>query len=257
MFVSIITSGHLSSAAITSTAIGGGTVSISERKIIKILMRTEYAFFSDRSGFISNIFNYDPDWEKPDNFLLIEILYYLARNRKRIGQIGLEGYFSCQSIAENLQKFGYVPNDTLGGLNMLLKAQLIAADHMNFRRVEFEDCVRILASGFIHVRVLASRIEYLYGILPTTPLSDKGVADRLADFVKNESLRGGIGAHQTLTAVEAFFDYLGREEKFLSNGFLGAAETGRAYVLGHMEQAIERFKNENAAFPTGPDILDT
>jgi hypothetical protein len=219
-------------------------------------MRTEYAFFSDRTGFISNIFNYDPDWEKPDNFLLIEILYFLARNRKRVGQIGLEGYFSCQSIADNLQKFGYVPGDTLSGLNMLLKRQLIAADHMNFRKVEFGDCVRILASGFIHVRVLAGRIEYLYGILATTPLTEKGVADRLADFVNNESLRGGIGAHQTVTAVEAFFHYLIREEQFLSNGFLGAAETGRAYVLNHIERAIERFKNESVNSPAGPDVLD-
>jgi len=87
MFVSIIMSGHLSPAALTSTAIGGGAVSISERRILKILMRTEYAFFSNHSGFISNIFSYDPDWQKPDNFLLIEILYSLARNRKRVGQM--------------------------------------------------------------------------------------------------------------------------------------------------------------------------
>ena len=205
MFVSIIMSGHLSPAALTSTAIGGGAVSISERRILKILMRTEYAFFSNHRGFISNIFSYDPDWQKPDNFLLIEILYSLARNRKRVGQIGLEGYFTCRSIAEDLQKLGYVPEDTLAALNLLLNRQLIAADHMNFRKVEFDDCVRILASGFIHVRVLAGRIEYLYGVLPTTPLTDKGVADRLTDVVKNESIRGKVGSYQTVTAVEAFF----------------------------------------------------
>src|SRR5258706_6613071 len=125
MFVSIIMSGHLSPSAITSTAIGGGAISISERRIIKILMRTEYAFFSDQSGFVSNIFSYDPDWEKPDNFLFVEILYLLQRNRKRVGQIGLEGYFTCRSVAQDLQKFGYVPEDTLRALNVLLNRQLI------------------------------------------------------------------------------------------------------------------------------------
>jgi len=256
MFVSIIMSGHLSPSAITSTAIGGGAVAISERQIIKILMRTEYAFFSDHSGFVTNIFSYDPDWEKPDNFLLIEILYTLQRNRKRVGQIGLEGYFTCRSLAQDLQKFGYTPTDTLKGLNLLLRRQLIAADHMNFRQVEFDDCVRILASGFIHLRVLSGRIEYLYGILPTTPLTDKRVADRLADVVKNESLRGGVSSYQTVTAVETFFLYLVDEEKFLSNVFLQTAETGRAYVLSKIQEGIDHFKNSAMKFSLGPDELD-
>jgi hypothetical protein len=80
MFVSIITSGHLSETAITSTVIGGGTIPITEHDILKILMRTEYRFFSDRSGFVSNILAAGPKWQKPDNFLLVEILYFLAIN---------------------------------------------------------------------------------------------------------------------------------------------------------------------------------
>jgi hypothetical protein len=256
MFVSIIMSGRLSPTAITSAAIGGGGIAITERQIIKILMRTEYSFFSDHSGFVTNIFGYDPDWEKPDNFLLIEILYTLQRNRKRIGQIGLEGYFTCRSLAQDLQKFGYTPVDTLKALNLLLRRQLIAADHMNFRQVELDDCVRILASGFIHLRILSGRIEYLYGILPTTPLTDKRVADRLADMVRNESLRGGVSSFQTLTAVETFYQYLVDEDKFLSNIFLQNSETGRAYVLNKIEEGIEHFKNSGTKFSSGPDELD-
>lgn len=256
MFVSIITSGYLSPAAIASTAIGGSPLSISEREIIKITMRTEYSFFSDHSGFTSNIFGYDPDWQKPDNFLLVELLYDLARSRKRVGHIGLEGYFTCRSIAEGMQKFGYVPEDTLAALNLLLKRQLIAADHMNFVKVEFDDSVRILASGFIHVRVLARRIEYLYGILTTTPLTDRAVADRLADVIKNESVRRSVSSHQTAEAVELFFKYLIREKQFLSNPFLESADTGRQYVLAGIEDALVRFRNVHVRPPVERDVLD-
>jgi len=256
MFVSIITSGHLSPTAIASTTIGGGGVSITERRIIKILMRTDYAFFSPHSGFISNIFDYNPDWQKPDNFLLIEILFFLARNRKRVGQMGLEGYFTCQSITENLQKFGYDPQDVLGALNHLLNKQLIAADHMNFQKVELNDSVRILASGYIHVRVLTGRLEYLYGILPTTPFTDKRTADRIGDIVNNEVVRGEIGLHQTLRAVELFFDYLNQENNFLTNSFLQSSETGRVYVLNLIRRGILHSKNVTSGLTTEPDILD-
>jgi hypothetical protein len=256
MFVSIITSGYLSPAAIASTAIGGGSLSISEREIIKITMRTEYAFFSDHSGFASNIFAYDPDWQKPDNFLFVELLFYLSRNRKKVGQIGLEGYFTCRSIAGDMQKFGYVREDTLAALNVLLRKQLIAADHMNFAKVEFDDSVRILASGFIHLRVLARRIEYLYGILPTTPLTNRAIADRLADVIRNESVRGGISSYQTVEPVELFLRYLDEERQFLSNPFLESVETGRHYVLAGIKDALDRFRNVNVRPPAERDVLD-
>ena len=31
-------------------------------------MRTEYRFFNNNSGFVSNIFYFDEDWQQPNNF---------------------------------------------------------------------------------------------------------------------------------------------------------------------------------------------
>lgn len=255
MFVSIITSGHLSETAITSTVLGGRGVPITEQNILRILMRTEYRFFSDHSGFISNIFNFDPDWQKPDNFLLIEALYYLGRNRKRRGQIGLEGYFTCRHVADELQRQGYVPEDALAALNTLLRHQLISADHMNFRSLD--DSVRILASGFMHVRFIVARMEYLYGVIATTPILERDVAERLAEFVKNENMRGRIPAYQKLRAVELFYDYLLRQRNANRTPFSLSEDTGSAYVLKHVAGAIEHYKNVHAASSPGPDVLDS
>jgi hypothetical protein len=256
MFVSIITSGHLSVTAIASTVMGGRAVSITEQNILKILMRTEYSFFSDNSGFVSNIFAFDAEWQKPDNFMLIEALYFLAKNRKRVGQIGLEGYFSCRHVANELQRLGYIPEDILSGLNLLLRRQLIAADHMNFRSVGFDDSVRILASGFIHVRILAARLEYLYGIIPTTPIVEEDVANQLADFVKNESTRGKISFYQSVRAVEIFHGYLVRQRAANNTPFSASSDTGAAYVLSHISGAIQHSKNVRAGYSTEPDVLD-
>jgi hypothetical protein len=55
MFVSIVTSGHLSTSAITSAVKGEGSIPITEFHILRILMRTDYRFFSDASGYTSNI----------------------------------------------------------------------------------------------------------------------------------------------------------------------------------------------------------
>jgi hypothetical protein len=255
MFVSIITSGYLSETAITSTVMGGKSVPITERSILKILMRTGYQFFSDHSGFISNIFSFESDWGKPDNFLQIEALYFLASKRKLRGQIGLEGYFTCRHVADQLQRQGYPPDDVLAALNLLLKRQLIAADHMSFQNVTFDDSVRILASGYMHVRVLSTRIEYLYGVIPTTPILDRSVANQLGEAVRNESARGEIGHYQQMRTVEIFYEYLARQSGKNVTAFSASEDTGSAYVLGHIADAIKQYKNVNARFKK-PDPLD-
>ena len=71
----------------------------------------------------------------------------------------------------------------LGALNFLLNKRLITADHMNHSAVVFDDSVHVLASGFMHLRVLPERLEYLYGILPTVPVADRAVANRIAEVL--------------------------------------------------------------------------
>ena len=88
MFVSIITSGHLGEDQITSSVRGGGEIRITEHNLLKILMRADYLLFSDGSGFVSNVFHFENEWNRPSNLLIPEILFYLASSRKRVGQIG-------------------------------------------------------------------------------------------------------------------------------------------------------------------------
>jgi hypothetical protein len=65
MFVSMLDSGHPREEAITSTALGAGGVTLPEYRVLRILMRTEYRFFNNGSGFVSNIFYFEEDWQQP------------------------------------------------------------------------------------------------------------------------------------------------------------------------------------------------
>ena len=67
-----------------------------------------------------------------------------------------------------MQKIGIDPDDTLKGMNYLLQKLLVDADHMNNKSVLIDDSVKISAAGYIHLRVLTERVEYLYGVIPTT-----------------------------------------------------------------------------------------
>ena len=110
-------------------------------------MRRDRRLFSRDSGFIQNLFSYDETSQKPDNFLFVEILFFLFNNRKKTGAIGLEGFFSCQQITDALQKLGYVPDDVMIALQHLVQTELVVTDRMNSTGVDLEDSVRILAAG--------------------------------------------------------------------------------------------------------------
>lgn len=245
MFASIITSGHLSTSSITSSVRGAREFPITEVMILKILMRTEYRLFSEVSGFITNIFHFETKWEKPDNFLLIESLFFLALNRNIVGQIGIEGYFTCRHICDVLQIMGYIPDDTLQALNYLLNRQLIAADHMRFSEVGFDDAVRILASGFMHLRILPERPEYCFGVIPVTPIVQATVTAQLANYVEREVTRDDLTEHDQILAVEILYNYLLRqlEVRRGHTPFADPSITGAQYVLDRVLDGINVYWN--------------
>jgi hypothetical protein len=257
MFVSVITSGHLSEISITSNIMGAKTYPIREHNILKILMRTDYRFASDQSGVITNIFKFNRDWQKPDNFMLLEILYFLVMNRKRVGQIGLEGFWTCQHIAEELQRLGYIREDVFAALGYLLRRQLITADHLSFRDAAPDDSVRISASGFMHLRFLPGRMEYLFGVIPTTPVFDESTARRLSDFVIRENSRPQVGAREKAEAVDALYNYLLRQKIVLRDQQpLAPTKTGAALVVQMIDDHLEHFWNKQASGPDPGAELD-
>lgn len=255
MFVSVITSGHLSPTTITSNVIGGGGFPIKEHVILKILMRTDYRFASDHSGYIINILGFEPEWEKPDNFLLSEILYYLVTNRKIKGQIGIEGYFTCRHLANELQRYGYVPDDTLKALNYLLRKQLISADHLNFASVTFDDSVRILASGYMHLRVLSARLEYLYGVLPTVPVSDEIAAHQIARIIERENKTGATRVEEKARGMEILLKYLTAQKDLRDKTPFATERSGASYLISQINDAITHFRTGKFS-DAGDDPLD-
>jgi hypothetical protein len=258
MFVSILNSGHLREEAITSTVKGAGMIAIPEYTVLKILMRTEYRFYSDVSGFVSNIFHCEDDWEQSNNFLVPEILFWLCDNRKAQGQIGLEGFFSVAHVADVLQLRGYVKDDVRSACCWLARKHLIEADHMNYSNVDFGDCVKVTASGFIHIRVLCERIEYLYGVLSVTPIVEKNVADRIADYINRENQHDRLGGYQQAQCVEEFLRYMKYEYGRLVQAFpeFGIERSGATFVIRQIQSAVDYFRNPDSARARQPNLLD-
>ena len=258
IFVSILTSGHLREEAITSSVKGAGGIAIPEYTVLKIIMRTEYRFFSDDSGFVSNIFHFDEEWEQPNNFLIPDIIFWLSQNRKKQGPIGLEGYFPVEHIADVLQLRGYIKEDVVSACTRLVQWQLIEADHMNYSRVDLEDSVKATASGFIHLRILCERLEYIYGVLSVTPMTEPRVAEKISDYINRENQYNRLAGNQQAQCTNVFLQYLRYQHAQLSSAYpeFGGKHTGATFVIRQIESALNHFRNPRSGLGHQLNLLD-
>lgn len=258
MFMAIITSGHMPEDLITLVATGNQTRSLPEHQIIRTLMRQDYRFFSDRSGFISNIFYCDQNWVRPNNLIIGEILFYLIGKRKVQGDNGQMGFISVDRIQDYLVNMGFVRSDVISAAQFLLQKELVEADSLAISELKNADCIKATASGWAHMRLLSARVEYVAAVLPTTPIDDDALGARVFNEMQTELGRGHLYLHQTVRLVEGFSKYLSDQLKYMRShpGYADMKKCGAKYLLEKMEEGIAFARRENSREVTQIDWLD-
>ena len=257
IFEKILRSGHLSEEHITRRVTGRGEFELGEDLILKAVMRGDYRFHSETSGFVANVLYCSSAWVRPTNFLVPDILFWLYKNRKIPGQLGLEGYFSVRFVARELELAGYVADDVSAAVDYCLRENLLEADHFGRRLTSKEDNIKVTYSGFIHLRFLVDRIEYLYGILPATPVFIPREGKAIAEILERELRDGDVTIQMKAQAVEALFRHL---KELYTSGVasfpaFGRAGSGASYVLDSVERAFRSVRTNGSDPPPNP--LDT
>jgi len=259
MFNAIITSGHMPEDIIASVAQGISYRSFPEYRIFRALMREDYRFFNNNVGFIANIFNCDSRWERPNNLLVPELLFYVISQRRVKGDNGQMGYLSFERCISHMESLGFVRTDAKDASMFCLQKGLIEVDTSSETEIREIDCVKASASGWAHMRILSSRLEYIASILPTTPMNDKALSSRIFERMQAEHNSGYISLHQSISLVEGFLRYL-REQRAsfgMHPGFSTRERSGTDYVIKKIEEALSFARRESNSISGQADLLDT
>ncbi len=211
MFTEILMSGYLPEQLLLSMS-EGSKRHIPEWQIIKILMRTNYKYYAEGHGYIANIFDVPEDSGTANNFLMVEILDYLASNRKKHTGFKLEGYYHVPDVIEAHSHHGYSTEDMMWALEKCLNHGLITADHQRSKNITFDDYVKISAAGFYHIRYLSKRTEYLANVAMDTFFSDREKAKRITNIDSDRRSH----AQERLAILRSYLD---DERKIYGNVF--------------------------------------
>jgi hypothetical protein len=240
MFTRILMSGHLDERLVTGTMLGTVEFVIPESLIVRILMKTDYMFYLEGHGFVSNIIYPDPQWNRPSNLLVVEVLESLVSKRKQRGDLGIQVFFKVEGIVRELARMGFYDEDVMAALRYMLLNRLITADHMGRSNLAEEDHVRAHASGLAHLRFLASRLEYLVGILPATYLVDRRFAESNRQKVKGESWVHGHILGEEKGILHELINYLKDEfnRHAAESPFYEGLATGGRLLIRYAEEAL-------------------
>jgi hypothetical protein len=241
MFMAIITSGHMPEDLIGIVATGSKIRSLPEYLVIKIIMRRDYRYFTDDKGFVSNIFYCDPSWVRPNNIVIIEMMYFLLLERMNNGENGLLGYVALNRLKDKLEKYGFIRDDIHSAAEWLVERELIEVDSGSIKNLKDTDCVKMTASGWAHLRILSSRVEYLSSVLHNMAISDDQLVNRVFDMMQIESRYGDLRLNQMIGVVENFLHYVKEQKENLNvnANYKNELRTGAAYIMEKMREALD------------------
>lgn len=258
MFFAIVTSGHMPDDVIASVAQGTGFRGFPEYITLRALIRQDYRFFNNNSGFVANIFYCDTRWKRPSNLIIPEILYFLISQRKIRGDNGQTGFVALSRLLSEMEALGFVREDVFDAARFCLSKELIEVDTSSLTAIRDQDSLKASASGWAHMRLLAARLEYVHSVLPTTPVNDPALLARVADLMHAESRSGQLPFYQAMQVVQVFENYLREQAKSLDAhpGFFGRVHSGTRYVIAKVQEALSYGRRDAVAPRTAPDALD-
>ena len=168
------------------------------------------------------------------------------------------GFVALSRIFLEMESLGFVRSDVNKAALFCLKKELLGVDTSSLETIRERDSVKATASGWAHIRLLSSRLEYIATVLPTTAMDDKQLSARVYDLMQTKQRLGRMPYNQAIIVVEAFERYL-RSQRPLITAYPGAAErrlSGSAYIISKIQEAIRFARRENVSHVAQVDLLD-
>lgn len=183
MFLEFCTSGHIPEEQIFKIRSSEGKHTLPLHLVTRVLLRMNRRYYDNDYSYLKNIFAANWQDERPSYFIRLAILRWLYKRISEFGPSREKGYFSIQTLKNELAPLGFELKVIDREIEALLKAQCIVSEDLAVEALADETLVRIAPAGIVHLD-LVGNIDYLGAVAEDTYMPEhlaRATADRIHD----------------------------------------------------------------------------
>lgn len=245
IFLEFCTSGHIKEDEIFKIRQSQGTHTLPLHIVSRVLMRMNRRYYDGDFSHVKNIFATTSFGKRGNYFSRLMILRWLKENFYNYGSSGVKGYFSVNTIKENLTPYGLDSEIITRDIEYLLAGHCLISEDFRVSEITDQDLIRLGPAGFVHLELLTN-IHYIAALSEDTLYTSEPLAKGIAQRIKDLEFQYN---HRTVYEnAQDFFTYISREYAALleaTESFLDDSDFSKLASLKDMENSLSKFKREN------------
>ncbi|WII71453.1 type I restriction endonuclease [Bdellovibrio sp. 22V] len=249
IFLDFCKSGHISEDDILKIRQSNGDFTLPNHIISRIFFRGTRRYYNDENSMVKNIFHSYATDEIPDPYIRHEILIWLKDKYSTHGPNNIKGFHPVKSLVRDMLSRGHSEKRILDEVGSLTKAACILSES-TLDSIDENDLVSIAPSGFVHLELSRSNIDYLSSIAEDSLFRELEKAQNIADNMTGKKHQH-MSKFASIDNAENLIKYLQEyREYFLSNpeAFLQSEDQQKIFLLDEIHQFVQMVKMKDSSY---------
>ncbi len=207
IFLDFCKSGHIRTSELLKIRVLKGDYSLPYKVITRVLLRLNRRFYDGSESHLKNLFQCDPADPRPDHFVRLAILRWLAARFRLKGPTGVKAFHRIDALLADLLPLGHDINRVRTELQYLIQGMCILTEHQRNEAITDDDLICLSSAGFAHLDMIMN-FDYLAACSEDTWMSDHELVQRIAERIGSHGERLHYARETTRANASEFVEYL-------------------------------------------------
>jgi hypothetical protein len=249
IFLDFCKSGHIGGKEFLKIRAARGDYALPYKIVTRVLLRQNRRFYDGDESHLKNVFQCVPSDPRPDHFVRLAILLWLAQRFQEKGPTGVRAFHRADRLITELLPFGHDALRIRQELLYLVKATCVLTEHQRPDSVSDEDLICLSPAGFAHLEMIKN-FDYLAACAEDSWVSDHEFAQRVAVRIGQYGVHFHYARETTRANAGEFIRHLvadAGEEVAVPEGYLEDVGVGTLAEVTEIEKDIAvRIEKEEA-----------
>jgi KaiC/GvpD/RAD55 family RecA-like ATPase len=235
LFASFLVSGNTKILEILDTLHREGSYIIAEHQFVKSIVLGNYRYYSKKSSYLQNMFDFDQRFCQ-SHFLKLKILNY-AEDQLAVDSPYGGGYLTINGVSEEASNISISREAIEDALLQMAKNGLVTLNTRSKDDLAGASHFKITECGVYFLHVLIARFSYVDLVLADTPIADVDLALAIRHLLPSRDL------NNRFDRTERFLRYLAKMEhlEFQNSPEYESSPFGKYKFTGRM---LRKFESE-------------